>query len=103
MQLRRALLLFAIVLGLAAIAASVSRPRHEQAGRTDPDSGALPALPGPSPLAPTQVRFPSSVRSVRRRLEADRAASLTVEVAEPGLVQLEGLGLTDSAEPSTPA
>ena len=36
-------------------------------------------------------------------LEIDRAATVVVAVDEPGQVELQGLGLTDSAEPRDPA
>ncbi|MDT7784838.1 MAG: hypothetical protein QOF58_3257, partial [Pseudonocardiales bacterium] len=46
MHIRRALLLFAVVLGMAALAASVSRPPDERT-RTTPTTPAPEAGPGP--------------------------------------------------------
>jgi hypothetical protein len=105
-HLRRALLLFAIVLGLGALAASVSRPRGERS----PASPA-PAAPQRTPKADeaasdpgiVRIRFRSGGKAVIRRIVAGRAATVVVEVERPGLVELEGLGLSDSAEPDTPA
>ena len=103
MELRRALLLFAIVLGLAAIVTSVSRPREAR----DPPPGAPPASSVAAPRAgaaePLEIRFerPSKLRT--RRLETGRPTTVIVTVDEPGQVEIEGLGLSAAAEPLTPA
>jgi hypothetical protein len=109
-HIRRALLLFAIVLGLAAIAASVSRsPDNSGDGE-------------PPPMAPTESEEPPSVsagdaapvsgvrelvfhaeRDQTRRLDAGQPATVLVEVEEPGLVEISDLGLSAPAEPLTPA
>ena len=89
-HLRRALLLFAIVLGLAALAASISRPR---------DSANEQATPGPVPppteteRAPTaspgnantsdplaQVTFSDAEDEPTRRVPAGQATTVLVEV-----------------------
>ena len=107
MHVRRALLLFAIVLGLAAIATAISQPPRERETGDGGRSGARPtATPNPAPaggLPSVQVRFPASERPVRRRLEVGRAATVSVAVAQPGEVSLPELGLTSYAEPLTPA
>ena len=110
MHIRRALLLFAIVLGLAAIAASVSRsPDNSGDGE-------------PPPVAPTESEEPPSVsagdaapvpgvrelvfhaeRDQTRRLDAGQPATVLVEVEEPGLVEISDLGLSAPAQPLTPA
>jgi hypothetical protein len=112
MHIRRALLLFAIVLGLAAIAASVSRSPEESG-----ESGSQPAVPSeaeqlPSPSVSSGDAAPvSGVRELvfeaerdqTRRLEAGQPATVLVEVDEPGLVEIADLGLSAPAEPLTPA
>jgi hypothetical protein len=105
-EIRRALLLFAIVLGLAAVATSVSEPgkRKDEKQAATPAPSIPKAAPQPSPSAPVALRFDErDAKSVRRTLTAGRAATVTVKVGEPGQVTLEGLGLTSSADPLTPA
>lgn len=115
-HLRRALLLFAIVLGLAAIAASVSRAPEESGERTE--QAAPPADPPesdgqgqPPTIAPRSapvdrpleaVVFPAG-REVSRRVPAGEGATVLVEVDEAGQVEIPDLGLNASAEPLTPA
>jgi hypothetical protein len=97
-HLRRALLLFAIVLGLAAVAASVSRPRHhdEPAAPTTTESGSAPAP------APTHVTFDAD-HARAHSIDTGQAATVYVRVPEPGQVSIDALGMTDAAEPTTPA
>jgi hypothetical protein len=111
-HIRRALLLFAIVLGLAAIAASVSRSPEESG-----ESESQPAVPSeadqvPSPSVTSGDAAPvSGVRELvfeahrdqTRRLEAGQPATVLVEVDEPGLVEIADLGLSAPADPLTPA
>jgi hypothetical protein len=107
-HLRRALLLFAIVLGLAAIAASVSRPRDsaQQAESPAPatETEQTPLVrPGPEgPPPATELTF-FAADPGRQRLEAGQAATVFVEVEEPGQVEIADLGISASAEPLTPA
>jgi hypothetical protein len=101
MHLRRVLLLFAIVLGLAALAATLSRPHgRAQPAPTEPPSGRAPstATPGEG-----EVTFTIGRRLETRRIPAQRAAQVTVAVEQAGQVDLPGLGLTSPAEHSTPA
>ncbi|MGI9082043.1 MAG: hypothetical protein ACR2FZ_07180 [Thermoleophilaceae bacterium] len=104
MELRRALLLFAIVLALAAIVTSVSRP--ERAQRDESSEPARPpdpsARPGPLGDRPAAIPF-SAAEPKARRLQAGRPATVSVKVPRPGEVELEGLGLSAPAEPLTPA
>jgi ABC-type glycerol-3-phosphate transport system substrate-binding protein len=110
-HLRRALLLFAIVLGLAAIAASVSRPRDSSeptepprppASATETEQ-APSATPGPEgPPAATELTF-FAADPGPQRLAPGQAATVYVEVEEPGQVEIEGLGMNASAQPLTPA
>jgi hypothetical protein len=96
-HLRRALLLFAIVLGLAAVAAAVSRPREET---TAPPTPTI-ATRTPTP-APTAVTFDAD-RAKAHRIEADQAATVYVRVPEAGQVSIDRLRMSDTAEPETPA
>jgi len=113
-HLRRALLLFAIVLGLAAIAASVSRPRDSTSERATPPPGALPATetePAPTASpgsadtaeAAAAVTFDDPEREPTRRVPAGQAATVLVEVDEPGEVEIPDLGLSAPGDPLTPA
>jgi hypothetical protein len=112
-HVRRALLLFAIVLGLAALAASLSRPSDdepdrppEQAGTTTTDT-----TPQASPREQETTEVADSAATIEldaaddetRRLEAGRSASVEVAVQEPGQVTIPELGLTGAADPLTPA
>lgn len=106
MHLRRALLLFAIVLGLAAVAASVSRPHDANPGpRTDTAQTQTAERPGPQgQAAPGSVDVTFSVEHPRtRRIRAGSAATVVLEVPEAGQASIEGLGMTATAEPTTPA
>jgi hypothetical protein len=120
-ELRRALLLFAVVLGLAAIASSLNRTDQEESGskREQPQSTSESADRGASPGSETPrsskpqgrgagtaratVRFKAGGPAETRRIEAGAAATVLVDVAEPSQVQLDGLGLTQPADPLTPA
>jgi hypothetical protein len=105
-HLRRALLLFAIVLGLAAFAASVTRP-GDDSGDTErsaspPTQGEPTVSPGTSGETALTIRF-NAEREQVRRLEVGRAATLQVSVDEPGQVEVPLLDLAAPAEPVTPA
>ena len=112
MHIRRALLLFAIVLGLAAIAASVSRT-PEESGDGDsqpavPSEAADPSSPSASagnatPAEGVRELVFEAERDQTRRLDAGQPATVLVEVEEPGLVEIGDLGLTAPAQPLTPA
>ena len=112
MHIRRALLLFAIVLGLAAIATSISRS-PDDSGDTEPPPVApseTEELPSPS-VSPGDAAPVSGVRELvfeadrtqTRQLDAGQPATVLVEVEEPGMVEIPDLGLTAPAEPLTPA
>jgi hypothetical protein len=106
-HLRRALLLFAIVLGVAALVASLNRPR-ESSG-PDPDTDTPPpasprATPARPPVHVATLRFSAGDRAARtRRLEAGRAATVVVEVEADGQAEIAGLALIQPAAPETPA
>ena len=106
MHIRRALLLFAIVLGMAALVASFSRPAEERT-RTEtseePGPGSATATPGPpTDTPPRPVSFDAG-STEQRRLPVGRAATLEVSVEEPGSVEIPGLGLSASTDEHTPA
>jgi hypothetical protein len=111
-HLRRALLLFAIVLGLAAIAASVSRTPEESRERDSQPAVPSDAESVPEPSAsPGNATTEAGVRELvfdasegqTRRVDAGQPATVLVEVDEPGLVEIGNLGLSAPAEPLTPA
>jgi glucose/arabinose dehydrogenase len=103
MHLRRAVLLFAIVLGLAALAASISRPReHQQAQQPAPPT-APTVTPAPERTEPAHAKFAAGGKRETRRVEAGQQTEVVVKSREPGQVDIDGLGLTASAEPVTPA
>jgi len=96
-KLRRALLLFAVVLGLAAIVVSFSRPAKRDVGSSDPSQAQR------STAEPELISFSATAQPRTQRLAANRAAAVTVEVTRTGQVDVPGLGLTAAAEPLTPA
>ena len=104
MHIRRALLLFAIVLGMSALVASLSRPPDERSRTTatapTPGPGTVAAAPSENP--PRAVRFDAASRE-RRRVSEERAATLEVTVDQPGSVEVPDLGLSASADEHTPA
>jgi hypothetical protein len=104
-HIRRALLLFAIVLGMAALAASLSRP-PEQRTSTQPREQQAPSTVTARPLPPVNpplvVSF-DALTDEERRVPVDRAATIEVSVDEPGSVEFPDLELTASADQYTPA
>jgi hypothetical protein len=105
-HLRRALLLFAIVLGMAALVASLSRPIEQRRDDTTPreprEPGPPTATPAPAPDLPPALSF-DAAENESMRLRAGAAATLEVSVDEPGSVDIPGLGLSAPANPVTPA
>ena len=102
-HLRRALLLFAIVLGTAALVASLSRPVEDRRERERPaDPGPPTATPAPSSQPEKPVSF-EAAKDESRRMRAGEAATLEVTVTEPGDVDIPDLGLSAPAAPLTPA
>jgi hypothetical protein len=100
------LLLFAIVLGMAALVASLSRPieeRHDDSAQPEPrEPGPATASPTPAPNLPEALSFEASENETMR-LQAGRAATVEVSVEQPGTVDIPGMGLTATANPHTPA
>jgi hypothetical protein len=105
-HLRRALLLFAIVLGVAALAASFSRTEDDggdEAATSPPAQQTSPEVnPGSGGADAVELRFDAS-KPRTRRLEAGVPATVFVEVEEAGFVEIDGLGLSGPAQPLTPA
>jgi hypothetical protein len=101
-HLRRALLLFALVLALTAVAASLAPTRPEE------DSPALgPASPVAPPGAGEQAALTFSApapegRRPERRVKAGAHLIVTVDVAGPGQAAIPRLGRTDSATVDAP-
>lgn len=103
MHLRRALLLFAIVLGTAALVASLSQPAEERTEKKQTaEPGAPTATPTPSSRPERPISFDAG-RDESRRMRAGQAATLEVAVTEPGSVEIPDLGLSSPAAPLTPA
>jgi hypothetical protein len=110
-EIRRALLLFAIVLGVAAIASSITRsPDGGDDQPTSARSGGASTLTGPGAAGPAQespqpktVEFGSGAKPPTRTVEVGQPATVLVDVETPGQVEIPSLGLTDTAEPLTPA
>jgi hypothetical protein len=103
-HLRRALLLFVIVLGLAAVLASVSGPRDvsDDPGEETVIDAEQP--PTASPGAPAAVELTLFAADPQpQRIRAGQAATLFVEVEQPGQVAIPALGMGAAAEPLTPA
>ena len=102
MQASRLLLLFAFLLLLSALAASVQpAPRPGGTGQTTPPA---PAPPGDARAAvPGEVRFDASRRRRTARVRTGERVVVSVAVDEPGDVLVPGLGLVQTAEYRTPA
>jgi hypothetical protein len=110
MHLRRALLLFAIVLGMAALVASLSRPIDDprEQSTTPAPSETGPETATPKPGAGETAALPKTVsfrgaENQSKRLRAGEAATVEVAVSEPGSVAIPDMGLTAPADPVTPA
>lgn len=100
--------MFAIVLGMAALVASLSRPLEErradsaQGERQPRQAGPPTASPTPEPGLPAELSFDASENETMR-LRAGDAATIEVSVEEPGSVDISGMGLSAPADPLTPA
>jgi hypothetical protein len=108
---RRALLLFAIVLGLAALAASVSRSPSDHTSKTAPtrfpparqETTPAPTLEAGPPLRVARTVEFDAAKPRTRRVLAGTPITVVVNVDRPGQVDIPALGVTDAAEPLTPA
>ena len=100
MHLRRALLLFALVLGLSALAAAVSPMRDTKEPVAGPAPAATPAQFLPRTIA-FEARSPGTPAVERAR--TGEHLVLSVASAVGGLVTIPELGRTESVSPSAPA
>jgi hypothetical protein len=102
------------VLGLAAIVSSIARPPERDNGESAPAAdGAAQKAPATTPGATprpgaktpelTTIRFRAKAKPQQRKLEQGRPATVLVDVETPGRVDIPSLGLTQPAEPLTPA
>jgi hypothetical protein len=102
MHLRRAILLFALVLGLTALAAAVSPSR---------ETGKPAAVPSPSSAGSPEAVLPREVAFVARasgkpqlrRARVGEHLLITLASTEGGLVRIPELGRTDSVSADAPA
>jgi hypothetical protein len=106
-DLRRALLLFAIVLGLAAIASSIARPPERDEKPVPAHDRAAPQATDVSadvtPVSAETVEISAGAHPRDVRLAQGRETTLHVSVKRRGQVEIPRLGLIDDAEPLTPA
>jgi hypothetical protein len=105
-HLRRALILFAVVLGLTALVAALA-PRG---GDDNSSSTSTPQPPptkgsGSTAAGPTRIELTAKQKGSpeTKHVKAGTHAIVRVRVGEPGQVSIPALGLTDDAEPRTPA
>jgi hypothetical protein len=99
-HLRRAILLFALVLGLTALAAAVSPTRNEDPPASAPVLGVPSSAVLPRALA-FDARDPGAPEI--RRARTGEHLMLTVVAPEGGLVTIPRLGRTASVSPSAAA
>jgi len=110
-ELRRALLLFAIVLGLAAVVSSLANPRTredraaDEPARTTPEANPSSSTATAQPAAgqTAVIRFAVGKPRKTETVRAETAATVEASVEEPGEVRIDGLGLIAQATPLTPA
>jgi hypothetical protein len=105
-QIRRVLLLFALVLGLSALVASIAPPPETDDEATDDATVAEPApplRPAQGPASVTLSARGAKAPPVTRRVRVGSSFSLEISVPGPGDVVLEGLGLRQTADPLTSA
>ena len=106
MHLRRALILFAVVLGLTALVAAIA-PRRGDDNSSSTSTPQPPSTTGPesATAGPTRIELTAKQKGSpeTRRVKAGTHAIVRVQVDEPGQISIPELGLTDDAEPRTPA
>jgi len=109
-HLRRALLLFAIVLGMAALVASLSRPVDHHPTHTTPattpEPGPPTAEPGSAVESGTVLSHPivfQAQKDESKKVPAGDAATVEVAVTQAGTVAIPDMGLSAPADPVTPA
>lgn len=106
MQIRRVLLLFALVLGLSALVASIAPPPETRDEATEDTTVATSPAPPAMVMHPARIEFSARAGSGRpetRRVRVGSSFVLEVSVPKAGDVVVDGLGLRQSADPLTPA
>lgn len=106
MQIRRVLLLFALVLGLSALVASIAPPPETRDEAADDSTVSTSPAPPAMVTHPARVDFSARAASgppETRRVREGSSFVLDVSVPKPGDVVVDGLGLRQSADPLTPA
>ena len=100
-HLRRALLLFALVLGLTAVATAVSPSRKDDSAPVTTPSTPTPA----APVLPREVTFEARESGEPKVRLARAGERLAIKVAstEGGIVTIPDLGRTDSVSANAPA
>jgi hypothetical protein len=101
-HLRRALLLFALVLGLTALAASIAPPPNRDGTSTTPP----PPRPRSEPAEETSIAFSAPVRKGRppeRRVAPGTHLIVAIAAREPGEVTIPRLGRLSNVTPGVPA
>jgi hypothetical protein len=99
-HLRRALLLFALVLGLTALATAIAPPPPA------PDDNVAPPPPPRRSVAPaTTITFPAPAkhRPLRRAIGPDAHVVVQVDASEGGEATIPKLGRAASVAPGAPA
>ena len=101
MHLRRAALLMALVLGVAALVEALA-PVPRNRGRTGgPPTAAQPRVGAPPRTL--EVRYPAPRRIPRFQVAAGAHVVLQVDTSVAGEASVPALGLVQTAEPDTPA
>jgi hypothetical protein len=96
-------------LGVAAIASTIARTpdrdgdRAAESSATTTGPSAPAAEPTPDPPQPTTIELRPAAKPQTRRLRVGQPATVLVDVETPGQVDIPSLGLTQPAEPLTPA
>jgi hypothetical protein len=102
-QIRRVLLLFALVLGLSALVASIAPPpedREEEPREAPAVENAAPAI---APASVSLSALSARARPPTKRVRVGSRFTLEVAVPAPGDVVLEDLGLRQTADRLAPA
>lgn len=106
MQLRRIVLLFALVLGLVAVVTSIAPPPAERDEDEPAPPAQAPSAGAPSPVAERTIRLAAPRRGDHvpvRRIGTGTRLTVIVRVKKPSDVEIGGVGLVQSAEPLAPA
>jgi hypothetical protein len=100
-QLRRALLAFALVLAAVSLGSALTAPREEE------DDSEPPARPAPRTSTPGAVtvsfRQPVEAAPPTREVRVNAHVILRVSARTAGNVEIAGLGLNQSVTPAAPA